>query len=243
MYLIYCAICFIFLLAIISEAFNVSNANIMLRIILCYGFLFIFLEFLHAQTSSDFAKEIHFLSGILGIISCILTFATLICMSYYYFYDSIILFIHNIAFYIPLFYMSCVFVFSLQRNEAKFSTLFKCSILGFALLWYLFTMPILIGGAYNNKLEELVILELLVIFGCTQLIPLKSGQTSTNVTKNPLEKFVLYISYKLNCTENSIHYGYNLQTKSFLMIKGMFMLILRFMFFIFLATRVAIIWS
>jgi len=233
MYLLYCIKCILFLIILNTRAYTLINANIMLKIALCFGFLFIFLEYLHAQTSLDFFKEKTLLSGIMGIVSCLIVFAITVYVIYY---DRLSI-VYILAF--SSIYALRILIFSIIGKETKSSILYKCFFISFLFLLSLFTIPAVPN--YNN-LERIVVIETLIAFCCTQLIPLKNKQTSEDITISPLQKLVSCFYPKLYYEEDKVVNSNVKHHQAFIMIKGMFMLALRFIFFALLATGVANIW-
>jgi len=92
-----------------------------------------------------------------------------------------------------------------------------------------------------NRLEDIVIMETLIIFGCAQLIPLACRQTFSDIAIKPLQRFALFVSAKF-CHASNENTN-NSQSKGADLIGGILMLAFRFLFFTLLATRVATIWG
>ena len=214
MYFLYIIMCILFLFVLKTNAktdFKASaiyNANILLKIALCLGYLFIFLEFLHAQTSNTFIRDKCILAGIMGMAPCIAIFV-------------MIPLINNNNFHIFTFCLLGViyairsFVFSLRGKYDNVSMLFKCKFAAFLILWALLTNPNYIGGARMNiPFWNPFTLIILVVFGCTQLIPLECKKSATAI-----------IDLFQNPKEN-----------------GVYMLVIRFIYFAFLAEAIATIW-
>jgi hypothetical protein len=197
----------------VSEAragtgFNFSmifNAGLMHKIVFCFGFLFIFLEFLHAQTSGTFIRDKSILAGIMGITTCIAIFI----ISYKSHFNAI-----NTLIYLPyIMYALRIFVFSLLGKEDKTSMLFKCSFIAFVFLWVSLATPHSIGGGDPSIINSFT-LKIYAVFGCTLLIPLKCKQSAEAILvlfQNPFEN-------------------------------GIYMLVIRFLYFVFLADGIATIW-
>jgi hypothetical protein len=82
MYVLFYIKSILFTFTSITTTSRQSDLDTMQKIILCLGFLFIFLEFLHAQTAKNFTKEKCFVAGILGILSC---FIALMVTSFLFF--------------------------------------------------------------------------------------------------------------------------------------------------------------
>jgi hypothetical protein len=81
-----------------------------------------------------------------------------------------------------------------------------------------------------------------IIFGCTQLIPLKKERLPVNAARSSSEKSVFYIPSVFFHKNDNISYNNNLQCETFPIRNGVFMLTFRFMYFALLATGVATIW-
>jgi len=239
MCLIYCIKCILFLLIFNTRAYTLPNADMMLRIVLCFGILFIFLEFLHAQTSMNFIKEKTVLSGIMGITSCIVIF---MAIAFMFSKDHFIMNLYILAYSLYALYALRIFVFTFIGKEAKSSILFKCSSVVLLYLWILLTRPMMFGGMYYSKFEEIIILETLITFCFTQLIPSKTIQTPDEYAVSSLRKLMLRFFYNFHYVEDKAGQSNGFQSGAFLITKGMFMLAIRFTIFAILATRVATIW-
>ena len=230
--------CVLFLLVFNTRLHTLSDANIMLKIILCFGFLFIFLEFLHAQMSWSFIREKTVFAGIMGITSCVSIYAI---TAYMISETGLFTNLHMLAYILYASYAIRIFVFSLIGKEAKSSMLFKCSSLVLLLLWMSFTQPNVIGGSNYNRIEYMVIMETFITFGCTQLFPSKKRQTPHDITINMKQKLTSRILSMFNCAKNNISYSNDLQAEKFPMIKGVFMITARFTYFALLAIFITII--
>ncbi|MCL1941878.1 MAG: hypothetical protein FWG09_08030, partial [Synergistaceae bacterium] len=110
MYLLYYIMCVLFLFILKTRAGTVSNANMMLKIILCLGFIFIFLEFLHAQTSANFVRDKCILAGIMGITPCIVIFVIITYAVYYKRFYAYYMPYHAVAYILYLLYALRIFV-------------------------------------------------------------------------------------------------------------------------------------
>ena len=224
MYFIYFIKCVLFLLIMKTRAGDAANANKMLKIVLCLGFLFVFLEFLHMQTSKTFIRDKYILAGSMGILSCISIF-TIIAYVLYFRCIPIIahygyyLPYHMVAYLLYILYALRILVFSIMEKEAKSSMLFKCLFTAFIILWILLATPSVYGLSLPLSplyiLCNIFTLEILIIFGCTQIIPLGCVQVADNAPKGSLQN--LMMSFKL-------------------------MLAFRLVFFTFLSTGVAVFW-
>ena len=234
-YVIYCVKCVLFLLILITYTRSLSEAEMMQRIFLCLGFLFIFLEFLHAQTTRTFIRDKCLLSCTMGITSSVFALAAIVLMFYFNHFSVA----HVLALY--LLYALRIFVFSLYGKDAKTSLKFKFYFMIFLILLSP-ASTVMIGIPYYNRLEDIVILETMIIFGCTQLIPLTCGQTSGHIARSPMQKLALHI-FTRYCVRNETVHSNDLHLKTFILIKGILMLVLRFVFFTLLATRAANIWG
>ena len=222
--------CVLFLLMFNMRLRNVSDANTMLKIILCFGFIFIFLEYLHAQTSRNFIREKTVLAGIMGIASCIISIFVLIAVKGNYSYNFLIFY---------LFYALYIFIFSLFGKETKSSILFQCSFI--TLSFILTPMTISYGAPINVTLVYIAPIEIFAVFCCTQLIPLKNKEEHNDTIINPLQKLTSRVLFKFHYERNSVSYSNNLQPESFPMIKGVLMLTFRFTYFALLAKFLAAI--
>jgi len=238
LYVLCCLKCVLFLLLINTRAYTLPNANMMLKIVLCFGFLFIFLEFLHAQTSNSFVREKSLLSGILGVVSCIVIFATLIFLISI---RELSMLIYALPYLLYALYALRIFVFSLLGKEAKSSVLFQCSLLAFFFLISLFRIPS-VGLSNKYTLDYIIFLEIFTIIAFTQHIALKNKQIPDDITTNSMRKLASHVLPMFCFLKNKVSYNNDLQSEEFPMIRGLFMLTLRFMYFAFLATNVATIW-
>ena len=228
MYVLCCVKCILFLLVFYTSTRSLPDTNMMLKIILCFGFLFIFLEFLHAQTSRNFIGEKTVLAGIMGITFCIIPL--MLTVVFFFFF----------AFY--LLYAISIFILFLQGKETKSSILFQCSLIVFLLLLSSLMIPS-VGSSSNSRiLAYIMFLEIFAVLGCNQLIHLKDKQALGNVAISPLQKFISRSLPKFYCVEDKAVYRNNLPSEAFPMIKGGFMLTIRFTYFTLLAMSIATIW-
>ena len=229
MYMLCCIKCVLLLHILITHAENVNDTYMMLRIVLCFGFLFIFLEFLHAQTSKNLVRDKCILAGIMGITSCILPL--MLTIGYFFFW----------TFY--LLYALYIFILSLRGKEAKTSILSQLFFIAFLLLLSASVVPdIGSQGSFSLVYTMFLFLEIFAVFGCTQLIPSKSEHTTTNTTRNSLQKLTSRILFRCDHVNGKTIYHNDLQPEAFPMIKGIFMLSIRFTYFTLLAMSVATIW-
>ena len=224
--------CVLFLLKFSIRLRNVSDANMMLKIILCFGFIFIFLEYLHAQTSRNFIREKTVLAGIMGIISCIFSLAFVIHM----FLNGLFLLVFFLVFYLP--YALHVFIFSLYKKRIL---VYAYGFLALMLVLSIFFVPNTGRRFYVDIVENIVLIEIFTVFCCTQLIPLKNKEEHNDTIKNPLQKLTSRVLFKFHYERNSVSYSNNLQPESFPMIKGVLVLIFRFTYFALLAKFLAAI--
>jgi hypothetical protein len=200
----------------------------MLKIVLCFSFLFILLEFLHAQTSKAFTKEKAVLSSIIGITSCIVPL--LLAILHFFFF----------MFYI--FFAFSIFILTLQGKEVKFSKLFHISIIAFLLILASLVIPNVGTSDSYIILDYIMFLEVLALFCCTQLIPIIGEQTLVDDSISLMQKHASCISSKLYNSEANVGYSNDLPSEVFPMIKGIFMLVIRIFYFTFFAISIAIIW-
>ena len=162
----------------------------------------------HAQTSNNYIRDKCILAGIMGITPCITIIMISTRITLYNAYTPVCL---------PyLLYASCIFIFSLLGKIDKTHVLLKYFYIAIPLLFLLgsITTPILYGVSVPFITNGLT-LKILIIFCCTQLIPLKYEQVSTPATSIPLQ--------------NSMK-------------KGMIMLAFRFIYFALIAEGISIIW-
>jgi len=171
MYLLYCIMCVLFFFILQTRAWTVSNANVMLRIILCLGFIFIFLEFLHAQTSKNFIREKCILASIMGMAPCIAIFVISYKESLHGSFHGIYT-MYTIIYMPYILYALHILLFSLLGKKEKTSVLFKCLFVIFLFLWVPSVTPNWLGGGGPPVINPLT-LKISVIFCCTQLIPLR----------------------------------------------------------------------
>jgi hypothetical protein len=175
-----------------TRAGTVHNADMMMRMTLCLGFLFIFLEFLHVQTSPDFVKDKRILAGIMGIAT--FAFILLVFRFYNFLYN-----IYIVAFLPFILYALRVFVLSMQGKEYKSSVLFKCSFIAFLFLWSMLTVPNILGMPMPSIINPLA-LKVFVIFGCIQLIPsVNRDQLSGEVKCSLLTRSIIDGVFLLSC--------------------------------------------
>jgi len=109
------------------------------------------------------------------------------------------------------------------------------------LLLFLFLLPHTpqIGIRYNG-LGNIVFLEFMVMFGCTQLIPLSCEQTPGNIVRGPLQRFVSRVFTRFYCSGSKTVLS-DSHFEAF--IQGILKLILRFIYFTLLAAGVANVWG
>ena len=229
MYMLCCIKCVILLYILITYAEDINNTYMMMRIVLCFGFLFIFLEFLHAQTSKNSFRDKCILAGVMGITSCILPL--MLTIGYCFFW----------IFY--LLYALYIFILSLQGKEAKTSILSQLLFIAFLLLLSALVVPNI--GSINNYTSVHIMflfLEIFAVFSCTQLIPSKSDQTTINITRNSLHKLTPLALFRCNHVKRGVIYRNDLRTEALPMIKGIFMLFIRFTYFTLFAMSIATIW-
>ena len=222
--------CVLFLLKFILRLHTFSDANMMLKIVLCFAFLFIFLEFLHAQTSRNFIGEKTTLAGTMGIISCIMTLLLTVFQLFF------------LSYY--LLYAMCIFIIFLHGKKVRSSILFQCFLIVVIILLSLLEAIGYSSPSISHYMVYIVLLEVFAVFGCVQIIQLKYKQAPVNDKANPLQKLTALISSKFNCTKSSVSYSNDLQPETFPIIKGVFMLTARFTYFALLARLLTItIWS
>ena len=232
LYLLCCIKFVLFLFMFNMRLRTLSDANIMLKIVLCFGFLFIFLEFLHAQTSRNFIGEKTLIAGIIGTTSCIMTIYILTT-------GRVSSFINFLIFY--LFYALHIFVFSLFGKKTKSSILFQCSFIAFSFV--LTPMAFSAGRHIDYSFDQIVLLEVLAVLGCTQLIPSKERQTPNDITISTKQKLASRILSMFSCAKNNISYSNDLQPETFPIIKGVFMITVRFTYFaLFAKYFITLIW-
>ena len=113
MYLLYCTMFVLLLFVFKTLAYTVSNATIMLKIVLCLGFIFIFLEYLHAQTSNNFIRDKCVLAGIMGITPCIVVFVTIayVIFGHIHYDDAVFVLLYMWAYLLYLIYALRIFYF------------------------------------------------------------------------------------------------------------------------------------
>jgi hypothetical protein len=186
--------CILFLFVYKTRAWTISNANQMLKIVLCLGYLFIFLEYLHAQTSPTFIRDKCIFAGIIGITPCIAIFVLSFKIDYYHM---------NIYSDLPyILYSLLIFIFSLLGKEHITSLLLKYYFIAipFLLLLGLLAIRISIGTRLPYEINYLS-LKLFIIFCCTQLIPLQYKKLPFNAISapllNPIKKWMIMLFFRL----------------------------------------------
>ena len=227
--------CILFLLIFNMRLRTLSDANMMLNIVLCFGFLFIFLEFLHAQTSGNYIEEKTLVAGVIGIVSCIFALILVIYISL----SGLFLPEFYLIFYLP--YALHIFVFSKIRKKVLIYNYGLFTLM--LIILSLFIVQWSGRSFYVDIAKNIVLIEIFTIFCCTQLIPPKSKQKSNDIETNPLRKLTSSIMSIFHCANNNICYSNELQPEAFPMIKGIFKLTVRFTYFTLLAKFLTtIIW-
>jgi hypothetical protein len=227
MYVLVCIKLILFLFVFFTRACTDFDANAILKIVLCFGFLFILLEFLHAQMSKTYIMEKTILSAIMGITSCS---TPIVLMS--------ILHVDYSFFIFYLLYALYIFVLSILGKETKSSILFQCSFI--AVTFLLSPIVITNGPSIKHELGYIVFLEIFAVFSCTQLMLLKGSRVP--VTKSFMQILTSCILPKFHCTENVVSCSNDLSSKALPIINGAFMLVIRLIYFTFLAISLATIW-
>jgi hypothetical protein len=187
MYLLFGIKCSLFMFILKTTTTRPVDIVMMRWLILGLGILFMFLEFLHTQTANNFIRDRRLLSGIMGIVSCLLALRATVSMNWPLFEFT--------PFCISyLFYALWQFIFSLWKSE-KYKLLPKAewALVIFLLLLSPLACGMMLGMSPRNRIEEVAIMETWVVFGCAQLIPSKEDSRKNAAVK--ISMSILTLAY------------------------------------------------